>query len=58
MNTAAYYNVPPGVKPPDWMLSPEYDGLGWRVYNGFGMIVKQGPQRNKAGVWVCSGWDE
>jgi hypothetical protein len=40
--TAAYYDVPPGVKPPEWMLSPNYASFGWRVYSPERRLVKWG----------------
>ena len=65
--TARYYDVPPGVKPPDWMLSPNYDGPGWRVYSPWRVLVKWGPRRENGvllpggvrqqGKWLSSGWD-
>ena len=65
--SAAYYKVPPGVKPPEWMLSPDYTGFHWRVYCPAGRLVKWGPRKAegprtrwcaKACKWVSSGWDE
>lgn len=62
-----YYEVPPGVKPPEWMLSPDYTGFHWRVYCRAGRLVKWGPRKAegphvlwcaKACRWVSSGWDE
>ena len=51
-----HYVVPPGVKPPDWMLAPEYRGTEWRVYHG-PRLVKSGPII-RGGKWVRSGWDD
>lgn len=69
--TDLYYDVPPGVKPPEWMLSPDYDGFGWRVYARVGDIrrklVKWGPRREEGpvvygvrqkGQWLSSGWED
>jgi len=48
INVDAYYNVPLGVKPPDWMLSPVYTGWEWRVYSGRDFVpMKKGPRRDK-----------
>ena len=64
----AYYEVPSGAKPPEWMLSPDYTGFHWRVYCPAGRLAKWGPRKAegphvqwcaKACRWVsASGWDE
>ena len=53
----AYYDVPIGVKPPDWMLAPDYKGVGWRMYSG-SRLLKSGPVIDCAHRWLRSGWEE
>ena len=56
--TDMYYDVPRGVKPPEWMLLGDHGTLQWRVYDTCGRnVVKCGPKRDASGKWVASGWD-
>ena len=68
--TSPYYNVPPGVQPPEWMLSPDYTGYDWRVYSRDFRLVKWGPrlkasdpdrswwEQDLPARWLSSGWDD